>query len=134
VSDVLSDAAHRAAARLRETHWDGSGCGTHGTNACSRCFGPSPASADEVAREVLEAARYAELVADAVRLRLDLADAETDRHHFREVATKAKDERDAALTEAERVRALHHDDGTGWCIEDSFSWPCRTARILRDET
>lgn len=44
----------RAAEWLRVTHWDGNGCGTHGTNACSRCYGPSPADTNEIADDVLE--------------------------------------------------------------------------------
>lgn len=46
------DLTSRIADRLRTVHFDGNGCGTHGPNACSNCYGPSPMSADEVAREV----------------------------------------------------------------------------------
>jgi hypothetical protein len=37
---------------LTRVHWDGTGCGTHGTSACTNCFGPSPMSAHEVVRDV----------------------------------------------------------------------------------
>jgi hypothetical protein len=53
---VREQAIEAAATRLRTTHWDGNGCGTNGTNGCSRCCGPSPADAREVAAEVLAAA------------------------------------------------------------------------------
>lgn len=42
-----------AAARLRDTHWDGTGCGTNGPGGCSRCYGPSPADSREVTEDVL---------------------------------------------------------------------------------
>lgn len=44
-----------AVEELETTHWDGNGCGTHDVLACSRCYGPSPASADEVVDDVLAA-------------------------------------------------------------------------------
>lgn len=46
---------NEAANRLRIIHWDGMGCDTHGTSACTNCFGPSPMTAHEVAAEVLAA-------------------------------------------------------------------------------
>lgn len=42
----------RVAGELAEAHWDGTGCGDAGRNACSYCYGPSPMSAGEVARFV----------------------------------------------------------------------------------
>lgn len=53
VSDVEVEYIARALERI---HWDGTGCGTHGVNACSNCFGPSPMSSHEVVRFVLETA------------------------------------------------------------------------------
>jgi hypothetical protein len=56
----ITDAQVRAVAEALESmHWDGMGCGTHGTNACSNCHGPSPMSATELARAALEAAEAA---------------------------------------------------------------------------
>lgn len=54
---VTDEQVEAAAETLIARHWDGTGCGTHGANACSNCFGPSPMSAYEVARAVLEAVR-----------------------------------------------------------------------------
>lgn len=51
--EMVEEAAARA---LVSQHWDGEGCGTHGVNACVNCFGPSPYTAREVAREVLRVA------------------------------------------------------------------------------
>lgn len=57
----ITDAQVNAGAdALERMHWDGEGCGTHGTNACSICHGPSPMTPTEVARVVLEAARELE--------------------------------------------------------------------------
>lgn len=46
----------RAGEQLDRSHWDGQGCGTHGTNACTYCFGPSPMTTAEVVEQVLTAA------------------------------------------------------------------------------
>lgn len=43
----------KVAAHLASIHFDGTGCGTTGTNACSNCYGPSPMDAYEVADAVL---------------------------------------------------------------------------------
>lgn len=40
---------------LQRSHWNGEGCGTHGTNACVYCFGPSPMGAYEVVETILAA-------------------------------------------------------------------------------
>ena len=45
----------KVARELIATHWDGTGCGTTGTNACSNCFGSSPMDPFEVTRTVLDA-------------------------------------------------------------------------------
>lgn len=58
-------AIEAAAAYLRGTHWDGTGCGTNGSGACSRCYGPSPADVGEVSEDAIAAA-YPVIVA-AVR-------------------------------------------------------------------
>ncbi|MGV3564177.1 MAG: hypothetical protein ACO1ON_12945 [Nocardioides sp.] len=39
---------------LERTHFDGQGCGTHGSNACLNCHGPSPMTAREVAAVLAE--------------------------------------------------------------------------------
>lgn len=54
-ADSKDALATLAAERLRLIHWDGTGCGTHGTSACVNCFGPSPMDAHEVAAEVIAA-------------------------------------------------------------------------------
>lgn len=54
---ITHEQVEAAAKALIARHWDGTGCGTHGANACVSCFGPSPMSAHEVARTTLEAAR-----------------------------------------------------------------------------
>lgn len=58
MSELITDEAIEEAGvhALVSQHWDGTGCGTHGTNACVNCFGPSPYTAREVAREVLRVA------------------------------------------------------------------------------
>lgn len=50
---MTSITAKQIAQRLRDIHFDGQGCGTHGSNACSNCFGPSPMNEDEIAREIV---------------------------------------------------------------------------------
>ena len=50
----MSDLAKRIEDRLTMIHFDGEGCGTYGTNACSNCHGPSPMSAYEIARGLAE--------------------------------------------------------------------------------
>lgn len=45
----LVDAGGRA---LTHSHWDGTGCGTHGSNACLYCFGPSPMSVYEIVETI----------------------------------------------------------------------------------
>lgn len=40
------------AAFLESEHFDGTGCGTNGSGACSYCYGPSPMTAEEVAEAV----------------------------------------------------------------------------------
>jgi hypothetical protein len=54
--EIVREAVRVSAEYLRTTHWDGNGCGTNGTSGCSRCYGPSPADADEVAEYVLDVA------------------------------------------------------------------------------
>lgn len=53
--EIVAEAVRVSAKYLRTTHWDGHGCGTNGSNGCSRCYGPSPADAVEVAEDVLDA-------------------------------------------------------------------------------
>lgn len=53
--------AQRIADYLESIHWDGNGCGTHGTSACSNCFGPSPMTAREIAEAVLDFQKEVEI-------------------------------------------------------------------------
>lgn len=46
---ALDGQVDRVAGKLVAVHWDGTGCGDTGGNACSYCYGPSPMSAAEVA-------------------------------------------------------------------------------------
>jgi hypothetical protein len=40
-------------------------------------------------------------------------------------------ENDAPAIEAVReVMNLHRSDTEGWCVEDGFTWPCTTARLV----
>jgi len=41
--------------RLRRIHFDGNGCGTHDSGACSACYGPSPLDATEIAEHLVPA-------------------------------------------------------------------------------
>jgi hypothetical protein len=50
---MSDDMRERVAEVLRRQHFDGTGCGTNGSNACSNCFGPSPMTADEIADALL---------------------------------------------------------------------------------
>lgn len=49
------DLRNAIAAALARSHWDGEGCGTYGSNACSNCFGPSPMNEREIADLVVKA-------------------------------------------------------------------------------
>lgn len=40
---------------LRRIHFDGNGCGTHDSGACSVCYGPSPLDATEIAEHLVPA-------------------------------------------------------------------------------
>ena len=51
---VSAQARDAAIDDLNRIHFNGQGCGTHGTNACSNCFGPDPMSAREVVAHVLD--------------------------------------------------------------------------------
>lgn len=50
----MSDLVKQIESELIFQHWDGTGCGTNGPNACANCFGPSPMSAREVAEIAVE--------------------------------------------------------------------------------
>ena len=55
VAVITPEAIAVGAKALRSVHFDGNGCGTHGSNGCSICFGPNPMDSYEVAQVVLEA-------------------------------------------------------------------------------
>lgn len=52
--------------------------------------------------------------------------------HDAAVVLAAADSVDPLRAALARVTALHHqdDDGTLWCAEDGFGWPCPTAAAL----
>lgn len=52
----LKAAVEAGSRDLAAKHWDGTGCGYHGSSACSYCYGPSPMNATEVAESVLQSA------------------------------------------------------------------------------
>lgn len=88
LSDGLADAI---AKRLHLIHFDGQGCGTNGSNACSNCFGPSPMSADELAEDIA---------------------AEVRRHQAADASTVTEPK--AFCLDCEEPLRFHHGNGGQW--------------------
>lgn len=131
------EAVEAAIKRLNSIHWDGTDCGTTGSNGCGYCFGPSPATAHEVVREVLEAAEpfiaarvRAEAVAEhhaelrryidvGVRMEAErkVAEAERDEYHRNWQAAERRIA-EAVADERQRIDAVTRLHRAGpWTLE-----------------